>query len=214
MNTRTKNLNVILPYLSSTLAQPKAHCKIPWSILGYAQLVLTHNTSISATSKILRNVLPLTKTSTPVNLAHVILFYGTLPSAIWNHFMGFYLPLNLERTWGATKLYCSNNDRQTKIYHVSPVCKDLALLKLQDIYKLELAKFMYQLSFNKLPKIIESAFPKIENIHNHNIRHTYNTKFFLSRVSKNAARNQLSFKGIKLWQSIPDRIKTPIMVFV
>ena len=101
-----------------------------------------------------------------------------------------------------------------KFYHVSPVYKDLALLKLQDIYKLELAKFMYQLSFNKLPKIIESAFPKIENIHNHNIRHTRNTKFFLSRVSKNAARNQLSFKGIKLWQSIPDRIKTPVMVFV
>ena len=87
---------------------------------------------------------------------------------------------------------------------MSPLYNNL----LQDIYKLELAKFMYQLSFTKLPKIIESAFPKIENIHNHNTRHTQNTKFFLLKVSKNAAKNQLSFKGIKLWQSIPDRIKT------
>ena len=69
---------------------------------------------------------------------------------------------------------------------------------------------MYQLFFIKLPKIIESAFSKIENIHNHNTRHrpTHNTKFVLSRVSKNAAKNQLSFKGIKLWQLILDRIKT------
>ena len=65
-----------------------------------------------------------------------------------------------------------------KFDHVSPLHKYLSLLKLQDIYKLELAKFMCQLSFNKLPKIIESAFPKIENIHNHNTRHTQNTKFF------------------------------------
>ena len=34
-----------------------------------------------------------------------------------------------------------------------------------------------------------------------------NLKLFLSRVSKNAAKNQLSFKEIELWQSIPDRIK-------
>ena len=61
-----------------------------------------------------------------------------------------------------------------KFDHVSPLYKDLYLLKLQDIYKLELAKFMYQLSFNKLPKIIESAFSKIENIHNHNTTHTQN----------------------------------------
>ena len=95
-----------------------------------------------------------------------------------------------------------------KFDYVSPLCKNLSSLKLQDIYKLERAKFMYQLFFNKLPKIIEFAFPKIENIHNHNTRHTQNTIIFLSRVSKNAAKNQLSFKGIKLWQSIPDRIKT------
>ena len=65
-----------------------------------------------------------------------------------------------------------------KFDHVSPLYKNLSLLKLQIIYKLELAKFMYQFSFNKLPKIIESAFPKIENIHNHNTTHTQNTKFF------------------------------------
>ena len=53
-----------------------------------------------------------------------------------------------------------------KFDHVFPLYKNLSLLKLQNIYKLELAKFMYQLSFNKLPKIIESAFPKIKNIHN------------------------------------------------
>ena len=95
-----------------------------------------------------------------------------------------------------------------KFDHVFPLYKNLSLLKFQDIYELKLAKFIYQLSFNKLPKNIESAFPKIENILNHNTRHTQNTNFFLSRVSKNAAKNQLSFEEIKLWQSIPNGIKT------
>ena len=70
---------------------------------------------------------------------------------------------------------------------MSPLHKNLILLKLQDIYKLELAEFMYQLSFDKLPKIIESAIPKIKNIHDHNARHTQITKIFLSGVTKNAA---------------------------
>ena len=65
-----------------------------------------------------------------------------------------------------------------KFDHLSPLYKNLSLLKLQDIYNLAIAKFMYQLSFNKLPKIIESAFPTINNIHSYNTRLTQNTKFF------------------------------------
>ena len=96
--------------------------------------------------------------------------------------------------WGSTFLSTSRelevrlNDivrtmtGRRKFDHVSPLYQNLSLLKLQDICKLELAKFMYQLSFYKLPKIIESAFPKIENIHNHNTRHTQNTKFFIQSV--------------------------------
>ena len=38
-----------------------------------------------------------------------------------------------------------------KFEHVSPLFKQLKLLKLHDIYKLELGKFMYQLNWNKLP---------------------------------------------------------------
>ena len=44
-----------------------------------------------------------------------------------------------------------------KFDHVTPLFKQLKLLKLHDdIYQLELGKFMYQLNWNKLPNIIQS----------------------------------------------------------
>ena len=113
-----------------------------------------------------------------------------------------------------------------KFDHVSPLYKSLSLLKLRDSYKLELANFMYQLSFNKLPKIIESAFPKIENIHDHNSRRTQNTNFFYLECLKmlqkincrlkesnfgnqyvsSVAKRTLSVREV--WGSIPGPVKS------
>ena len=113
--------------------------------------------------------------------------------------MGFYLRLNLEVRLNDIVRTMTDRQKFDHVYH------NLPSLKLQYIYKLELAKFMYQLSFNKLPKIIESAFPKISTTI---ILHIPILPNFFYLVSKNAAKNQLSSKGIKLRQSIPDRIKT------
>ena len=42
-----------------------------------------------------------------------------------------------------------------KFDHVTPLFKQRKLVKLHDIYQLELGKFMYQLNWNKLPIIIQ-----------------------------------------------------------
>ena len=42
-----------------------------------------------------------------------------------------------------------------KFDHVSVLYKQLKLLKLEDIYKLELSKFMHQLNCNMTPKVFE-----------------------------------------------------------
>ena len=48
---------------------------------------------------------------------------------------------------------------------VTSLHKKLILLKLDDIYKLELAKFMYLLQQSSLPSGIFDKFTKIEQIH-------------------------------------------------
>ena len=54
---------------------------------------------------------------------------------------------------------------------------------------------MYQLNTNKLPKIIQSIFLKLSNLHEHDTRQSKITNLFVPRVSKKIARNQLSFRG-------------------
>ena len=51
-----------------------------------------------------------------------------------------------------------------KFDHVTPLFKELKLLKLHDIHQLELGKFMYQLKWNKLPIIIRSLFTWFEDL--------------------------------------------------
>ena len=57
-----------------------------------------------------------------------------------------------------------------KYSHVTDLYKNLNLLKLNDIYKLELAKFMYQLQYETLPKSFNDQFIKLSDIHNCSIR--------------------------------------------
>ena len=55
--------------------------------------------------------------------------------------------------------------RNKKFTHVSHLYQNLNLLKLNDIYKLELAKFMHKLYNNNLPIVLQIRFTKIEKIH-------------------------------------------------
>ena len=52
-----------------------------------------------------------------------------------------------------------------KFDHVTSPFKQLKLLKLHDIYQLELGKFMYQLNWNKLPIIIQLLLTKIDDLY-------------------------------------------------
>ena len=94
-----------------------------------------------------------------------------------------------------------------KFDYVTPLFKQLKLLKLHDIYQLELGKFMSQLNWNKLAIIIQSLFTKIEDLHKYNTRQAKTTKLFLLRLFKQIAKTQLSFRGPQHWLLIPSDIK-------
>ena len=81
--------------------------------------------------------------------------------------------------------------------------KNLNLLKFGDVYKLELAKFMYQLHHNLSPKSLTESFVKITDIHAHNTRQAQNVVYFRPRIKKNnIAVGLKSHRGSKPWETI------------
>ena len=94
-----------------------------------------------------------------------------------------------------------------KFAHVTKLYKKLNFLKIKDVYKLELAKFMHKLFSNKLPEMFQNSFTKIGNIHNYETRNNITANYFLPRVSKKTGHKKLQYRGVKLWNEIDVNLK-------
>ena len=90
---------------------------------------------------------------------------------------------------------------------INTMYKQLNILKISDIYHLELGKFMYLLYSDRLPAVFAQLFKKIKEIHSHNTRLTEKSTYFLPRVSKAIGQQLLTFHGVKFWYLIDDKIK-------
>ena len=105
-------------------------------------------------------------------IKYVIIAWGNSPKA---HLQNLAVKLsNILRTISYSSRYHS----------VTPLYKLLNLLKTNDIYKLELAKFFYQLHYDKTPMSIYESLTKILNIHKRHTRNVDKINYFLSRVNK------------------------------
>ena len=88
---------------------------------------------------------------------------------------------------------------------MSSLYKALNVLKLDDIYPLELAKFMYHLYHKKFKTALNDCFVDITKIHRHNTRTKDNLVYFKPRVQTSAEKKSLTYRGIELWGKIePD----------
>ena len=133
------------------------------------------------------------------SFVHSCLTYGiTAGTATQNQLREIEVKLNniiLTMTWNK------------KFSHVSLLCKKLGFLKLHNVYKLELDKFMHKLFKNKLPKLFNYDFTTINKIHNCATRKPTRSNYFLPRVSKYAGQNKIEFRGAKLWKEICENLK-------
>ena len=97
--------------------------------------------------------------------------------------------------------------RSSKCSPVTKLYKDLNFLKLEDIYKLELAKVMHKVHNNRIPKLISSSFTPLTVVHEHNTHQKLCDRFFLDRVHKEIGKNQLRYRGYQAWKTIPVKLK-------
>ena len=94
-----------------------------------------------------------------------------------------------------------------KSSHITNHYKNLNLLKLNDIYKLELAKFMYNLHHGTLPKSLYDLFIKLSAIHNYSTIQKQNLVYFNPQIKKAIGREMLTHRGSNLWKEIKLFIK-------
>ena len=80
--------------------------------------------------------------------------------------------------------------------------EELQVLKVEDIYLLELAKFMYQLHHNQLPKNFYYSFCKLNTIHQHETRLINSTAYYRSQINKLFSQKLFSYRGSKLWGNL------------
>ena len=81
------------------------------------------------------------------------------------------------------------------------------LLKLDDINKLELAKFMHRVVNKNLPQNFESFFTRLNDMHDYKLRSVKKQTFY-SKLTKTAKyREWITNSGTELWKGISPDVK-------
>ena len=91
----------------------------------------------------------------------------------------------------------------------TPLFSRLQILKLLDIYKLEIAKLMHKVHNKALDicNALTNNYTLLDNIHSHNTRRKHQKNYFMTTVSSKQAQECLQYNGPKIWNEIPFQLK-------
>ena len=91
----------------------------------------------------------------------------------------------------------------------------LKILKLQDLFQLELALFMFKYKSNTLPLNLTNLFQNLDKIHNKGTRSISHGNYFLPQYTTTRLQRSIKYQGAKLWNTIPPEIRksTSIAIF-
>ena len=146
----------------------------------------------------LRSYLPTeTLTTLYYALVHSHILYG-LP--IWAATYDTYLNKLRKLQNKAIRTVTKSNIKD----RITPRYRHLGILILYDLYMYEIAKFMYQYVHNMLPSQFNNHFSFTHNIHTHETRNSTSKAMTLTRYSTNRNKNSIKYKGVKIWNSIPN----------
>ena len=81
------------------------------------------------------------------------------------------------------------------------------LLKLNDIYLCEVAKFMFRFENNLLPPIFHKYFLKLSDVHTHSTHSVARRVYFTPQCTSLISKRSLKFEGIEVWEKIPHDLK-------
>ena len=90
----------------------------------------------------------------------------------------------------------------------NPLFSKLGLLNFENLYKLEAAKFMYDISNNNLTSTICDLFQKTKARHSYKTRQATKNKFSFPLITTECRKKFITFDGVKIWNEIPLEIRS------
>ena len=133
-------------------------------------------------------------------LVHPHLTYGIL---IWS---STYKPHLNTLQLLQNKAMCAITKRRLSD-RITPVYRRLQVLKINDLYKLETAKFMHQFLNKSLPALFEKYFTCTTFVHRYSTRISESNDYFLPHFFTSRLQRSIRFSGVKIWNSIPCKFK-------
>ena len=115
------------------------------------------------------------------------------------HFLHTSKQVKLQRLQNKAIRIITNSNMHSPI---TPKFHNLAILKIFELYDLEIAKIMHQHSKQALSSSL-APFNKVSNIHSCNTRSVVHNNLYLPKFSTNRCQNSFQYQGVKIWNSIP-----------
>ena len=89
--------------------------------------------------------------------------------------------------------------------HTDPLFFENTILKIKDLYSLQLGQFMYRYNNNSLPHVFHDMFLKNQSVHKYPTRQS--DKFHLPLLRTFKAKNTFIYEGPKFWNSLDNVLK-------
>ena len=89
--------------------------------------------------------------------------------------------------------------------HSSPLFHCLKILKLEDVYRLQMGRLMQRHHKNKI--VLSKGVESLSAIHNHSTRSLIKKNYFLPSVRTNIGKTSFSYNGPKIWNSLPQEVR-------
>ena len=118
----------------------------------------------------------------------------------------------LDRILRVQKRFCRLMTFSNYSAHSAPLFQQLHILRIYDIYKLNLATYMYKIFNNLIPYLNHHRFTSNSSIHSYNTRNKnhLHTPFCRTKLRQGT----IHFQGPKLWNQLPVEITTVKSSFV
>jgi hypothetical protein len=81
-----------------------------------------------------------------------------------------------------------------------PIFAELGVLKLKEINKYLLLKFMHKFHLNSIPDALSNYFTNVHDIHKYNTRHSVG--LYIPKVSTSLAKNSIKYRGPTIWNEV------------
>ena len=116
--------------------------------------------------------------------------------------------LILQKKFLRMKTYNDQHNEFHELPRSDPIFSNEKILKIYDIYKLQLGKFVFESNNNIGPSQFHNMFNPVTNIHQYNTRYSSSGNFFFTHVhtSQYGLKN-ITNSGTRLWSSLPQSIK-------